>query len=104
MLVPTPGPGGHFLGYEQRGCPISPTRSSPVRRHPTGSWLNGNEFIEPFSASPEALRVLAEFSEGEAAWPPWDHAAELLADGLIDTNFALTPRGRRALAAQAAAQ
>ena len=26
-------------------------------------------------------------------------AAELLADGLIDTNFALTSRGRRALAA-----
>ena len=29
--------------------------------------------------------------------PPWDHASELLADGLIDTHLAVTPRGRRAL-------
>jgi hypothetical protein len=60
--------------------------------------LNGNEFVETFSASPEALRALAEFVGAEGASPPWDYAAELLADGLIDTNFGLTPRGRRALA------
>jgi hypothetical protein len=64
--------------------------------------LNGNEFIELFSASPEALQGLASFPEG--ASPPWDYAAELLADGLIDTNFALTPRGRRALATLGAAR
>jgi hypothetical protein len=64
--------------------------------------LNGNEFVELFSASPEALRALAEFLDMEGATPPWDYAPELLADGLIDTNFALTPRGRRALAVTAA--
>jgi hypothetical protein len=66
--------------------------------------LNGNEYVEIFSASPEALRALASFSEVEGASPPWDYAAELLADGLIDTNFALTPRGRRALATMGAAR
>jgi hypothetical protein len=27
---------------------------------------------------------------------PWEDATELVADGLIDTHFDLTPRGRRA--------
>jgi hypothetical protein len=58
---------------------------------------HNTEFLETFSASPEALQALADFlAEGHS--PPWDYAAELLADGLIDTNAALTPRGRRALA------
>jgi hypothetical protein len=55
-------------------------------------------FKETFTASPEALRELARFSDGGRT-PPWDYAAELLADGLIDDHFALTPRGRRALVA-----
>jgi hypothetical protein len=59
--------------------------------------LNDNEYEEIFDASPEALQALAEFLEaGES--PPWEHASELLADGLIDVHFALTPRGHRALA------
>jgi hypothetical protein len=61
--------------------------------------LNANEFVEFFSASPEALQALADFVGVENQSPPWDFAAELLADGLIDTHFGLTPRGRRALAA-----
>ena len=60
--------------------------------------LNGQVFVEIFNASPEALQALAEFVEADHESPPWDYAAELLADGLIDTHFALTPRGRRALA------
>jgi hypothetical protein len=60
--------------------------------------LNENEFVEIFNASPEALRALADFTDAEGESPPWDYAAELLSDGLIDTNFGLTPRGRRALA------
>jgi hypothetical protein len=39
---------------------------------------------------------LADFLRNDES-PPWEHAAELLADGLIDTNAALTPRGRRVL-------
>jgi hypothetical protein len=60
--------------------------------------LNGVEFQETFQASPAAVRALADFVESEGSSPPWEHAAELLADGLIDVHFDLTPRGRRALA------
>lgn len=59
--------------------------------------LNENDYVEIFAASEEALQALAEFLErGDS--PPWEHASELLADGLIDVHFALTPRGHRALA------
>ena len=59
--------------------------------------LNNPEFEEIFEASDEAHQALAEFLDrGES--PPWEHASELLADGLIDVHFALTPRGHRALA------
>jgi hypothetical protein len=58
--------------------------------------LNENELGEIFVASEEDLQALAEFLDrGES---PWEHASELLADGLIDVHFALTPRGHRALA------
>ena len=59
--------------------------------------LNDNEFQETFAASTEALQALAAFLDrGDS--PPWEHASELLADGLIDVHFDLTPRGHRALA------
>jgi hypothetical protein len=61
--------------------------------------LNGTEFEEIFDASPEAVEALAEFSEGGGE-PPWERAAELLTDGLIDVHLELTPRGKRALAAR----
>jgi hypothetical protein len=64
--------------------------------------VNDNEYLEIFTASPEALQALAEFPGMEHQSPPWEYAAELLADGLIDTNFALTPRGHRALASMGA--
>lgn len=59
--------------------------------------LDGREFEETFSASSEAVDALASFLADDDASPPWEYAAELLEDGLIDTNAALTPRGRRAL-------
>jgi hypothetical protein len=59
--------------------------------------LDRTQFRETFSASADALQALADFL-GEETSPPWEHAAELLGDGLIDTHAALTPRGRRALA------
>jgi hypothetical protein len=62
--------------------------------------LDDTEFHETFSASGDALDALADFV-AEGGSPPWEHAAELLADGLIDTHAALTPRGRRALARRA---
>jgi hypothetical protein len=59
--------------------------------------LKESAVVEEFGASPEALDALAEFVEDGERPPPWDYAAELLADGLIDVHFGLTPRGRRAL-------
>jgi hypothetical protein len=59
--------------------------------------LNGTEYDETFNASPEALRALADFLD-QGGSPPWGYASELLADGLIDVHFDVTPRGRRALA------
>ena len=60
--------------------------------------VDGIEALETFTASPEALDALADFLD-DGNSPPWDHASELLADGLIDTHLAVTPRGRRALTA-----
>jgi plasmid stabilization system protein ParE len=59
--------------------------------------LNHSEAEETFSASLDALRALADFLD-DGGTPPWQHASELLADGLIDVHFDLTTRGRRALA------
>jgi hypothetical protein len=59
--------------------------------------LDRTEFRETFNASVDALQALADSFEDRAS-PPWEYAAELLADGLIDVHFALTARGRRALA------
>jgi hypothetical protein len=67
--------------------------------------LNGHEIEETFDSSSEALDALADFvATRTSPWvsrglPPWEHASELLADGLIDVHFDATPRGRRALAA-----
>jgi hypothetical protein len=65
-------------------------------RVPARFRLNGTVFLETFSASPSAVETLREFTESTTT-PPWDYASELLADGLIDVHFDLTPRGRRAL-------
>jgi hypothetical protein len=61
--------------------------------------LEGIDYEEMFNASPEALDALADFV-ADGGTPPWDYALELLSDGLIDVHFALTPRGRRALASR----
>ncbi len=58
--------------------------------------LDGAEFHEEFDAPPNARRALRSFL-ASASSPPWEYAATLLADGLVDVNFALTARGRRAL-------
>jgi hypothetical protein len=60
--------------------------------------IDGTDFRETFSASKTALQALADFVDDDDSPPPWEHAAELLEDGLIDVHAALTRRGRRALA------
>jgi hypothetical protein len=73
-------------------------RSLPIgEEHPAVFRLDGAEFREVFDAKPGALRALRRFRAGSGD-PPWEHASALLADGLVDLDFALTPRGRRALA------
>jgi hypothetical protein len=52
---------------------------------------------ETFDAPHDARLALATWTRRGGS-PPWQHAFPLLADGLIDERFALTPRGRRALA------
>jgi hypothetical protein len=59
---------------------------------------DGKEIAETFNASEEALDALAQFRDDSDSSPPWDYASELLADGLIDVHFDLTPRGKRATA------
>jgi hypothetical protein len=59
--------------------------------------LDGVELTEAFDVSPRALAALRAFVDGRRPDPPWRYAAELVADGLVDRSFALTPRGRRAL-------
>jgi hypothetical protein len=60
--------------------------------------VSETDFRETFTASPDALRELGDFLENGDGGPPWDAAEELLADGLVDVHFAVTPRGRHALA------
>ncbi len=64
--------------------------------------LGGLVFRETFSVSAPALEALADFVAGRAQPPPWPFAPDLRADGLIDSHFALTPRGHRALAQSSA--
>jgi hypothetical protein len=61
---------------------------------------DGKEIAETFNASEEALQALADYRDGHDGSPPWEYASELLADGLIDVHFDLTPRGKRAIAAR----
>jgi hypothetical protein len=61
---------------------------------------DGKEIAETFNASEEPLNALAEYRDDPGSPPPWDYASELLADGLIDVHFDLTPRGKRAIAAR----
>jgi hypothetical protein len=59
--------------------------------------VDGFDFRETFAAPPEALRALGDFLD-DGRPPPWEHAADLFADGPVDVHFDLTARGRRALA------
>jgi hypothetical protein len=98
-VVEVRGKGGDELEVEIDGSVVARIAGekdfTPVI--PTFRWrFDGVEFEELFDVSSEALDALAD-SLREDQSPPWEHAAELLADGVIDTHAALTPRGRRAL-------
>jgi hypothetical protein len=67
---------------------FDPDMRSPIR-------VGDHTYEELFDASPEAVSALAQFVTGGD--PPWLWARELIEDGLIDTELALTSRGRRRL-------
>jgi len=69
------------------------SRSARTTRRYSGS--TGAQFREVFDAVPAALRALRDF-RASGGDPPWGHAAALLAEGLIDVDFGLSARGRRA--------
>ncbi len=64
--------------------------------------LDDRVFEETFDVSAEALLALRDWTADPGGPPPWQHARELLEDGLVDRYFGLTPRGRRALERAAA--
>lgn len=93
-------PGGDYW-VEVDGCPVERIEaevdfSSTYVPHTFA--LDSIVFRETFSVSREALAALSEFAAEREPRPPWPHAAELAADGLVDRYFGLTARGRRALA------
>jgi hypothetical protein len=93
-------PAGYTV--EVDGCPVERIEAEldfAGTLAPHTFALGSLVFRETFSASPPALGALRTFATGGEPRPPWRHAAELAADGLIDRHFGLTPRGRRALAA-----
>jgi hypothetical protein len=62
--------------------------------------IGGAPCREVFHAGDEALGALRAHVAQPQGPPPWAHARELYEDGLIDADFGLTPRGRRALASE----
>jgi hypothetical protein len=92
--------GDEFLVYVDGGLMERVAADEDFGSRVLGARLHvdGFEFRETFAASPAAVRALADYLGDEGAQPPWEHASELLGEGLIDVHFGLTPRGRRALA------
>src|SRR5690606_24058908 len=52
---------------------------------------------ESFDAPDDAIFALETFLAEPGAAPPWKWVKELYEDGLVDADFALTPRGARRL-------
>lgn len=75
--------------------------------HPPG-WRHGapdrvrfvdQSFEEVLEAPAEAVDALRSHVADPSSDPPWEWAAPLFEDGLIDIHFSLTDRGRRLLGA-----
>ena len=79
---------------------VAAARDLAESQLPLTFTLADQDFREVFDAPPRALAAALAYISDPSGKPPWQHAAALAADGLIDGTFALTPRGRRALAAR----
>jgi hypothetical protein len=51
---------------------------------------------ETFDVPTRAMQALRRWMR-RGGTPPWEHVQSLLAEGVVDEHFAITPRGRRAL-------
>jgi hypothetical protein len=60
--------------------------------------LLGQHFEEVLDVPHEALEALRRHVSSPSDEPPWEWAAALFEDGLVDIHFSLTDRGRRAVA------
>jgi hypothetical protein len=99
VLEARPDPSGELV-VEVDGQLVERLEAPTIRtgkRRPAVFTHDGTDFPEEFDAGPGALRALRRF-RASGGDPPWEHASALLSDGLIDADFALTARGRRALA------
>ncbi len=122
-LVPGPSPEVLFRGRSNAGSQVQVNAAganqaevwvdgSMVRRQPgvsLGREQGGParfrlderlEFEETFDAPREALDALRAWSAHPGGEPPFRFVRELIDDGLVDANFSLTARGRRAVAAR----
>jgi hypothetical protein len=77
---------------------VAAARDLAEAAFPLTFTIAGHEFREIFAVPPGALAAARAYFFASSGEPPWEHAGALAADGLIDGTFALTPRGRRALA------
>ena len=75
-----------------------------AEKAPLAFSLDGQEFREVFDVPAAALAAARDYFADPEGEPPWEYARVLAADGLVDGTFALTARGRRALAARGGAR
>jgi protein required for attachment to host cells len=81
---------GSRLDRQEVPWQLDPDMRPPIR-------ILDHTCTETFVASPEAITALAEYVAGRGE-PPWRWARELVEDGLLDPELALTSRGERCLA------
>lgn len=77
---------------------VAAAKDLAEREIPLTFRIGDQEFREIFEAPGPAVAAVRAYFSGPSGKPPWQYSAALAADGLIDGTFALTPRGKRALA------
>jgi hypothetical protein len=76
---------------------VAAAKDLAEREIPLTFRIGDQEFQEIFEAPARVVAAARAYFSDPFGEPPWQHSA-VLADGLIDGTFALTPRGSRALA------
>lgn len=98
-VVARQAPGGE-IAFEVDGKVTARRPALDVTDGPGGASVTLDDlprFEETFTAPREAIEALQAWLAQPGQEPPWRWARDLVAEGLIDHTFALTPRGQRAL-------